>query len=88
MSEERRCIVCDRLEMHPNAHDGYNCKDWPERAIGQTETLYRDFVISHSWIGWQWVHKDYDGPDDRRAGTERNLVDCFKAIDDWHDDQS
>ncbi len=88
MSEERRCCICQRIAYQDDAHAGYDCANWPEQAIGQNEMKYRSFNVSRVYICWEWVHEDYDGPEDNRAGTERNLVDCFRAIDDWHEDNA
>jgi hypothetical protein len=58
-----------------------------------TDITYRDFEISHAPppgyapdSDWQWVHKDYDGPEDNRAGHAESLEACKTAVDDWWED--
>ncbi len=46
---------------------------------------YRDFNINPGlYTGYSYVHKDYDGPEDRRAGNENTEQDCKNAVDEWH----
>lgn len=56
--------------------------------------IYRDFEISnHEWsVGksdrYLFVHKDYDGPEDRnRIGTAYDPYEAQQSIDDWHYDR-
>ena len=56
-------------------------------------TLYRDFEISRNpysrppcSVDWQFVHKDYDGPEDRRFGHGPTLDDCKEQIDEMLED--
>lgn len=30
--------------------------------------------------GWEYVHKDYDGPEDNRFGFENSPEDCLESI--------
>jgi hypothetical protein len=86
MSEERRCDKCDRLIRHWNAHDGLDCENWPEWQKGVTKYDYRDFEVTPAYMGWQWLHKDYDGDEDRRAGHADTPNECFAEIDAFYDD--
>lgn len=50
---------------------------------------YRDFDIDEGYPGtYQYVHKDYDGPEDNRAGWARTVAECKDEIDEWHADHS
>jgi hypothetical protein len=52
-----------------------------------TET-YRDFAITPidppgpTSLRWQYVHCDYDGPEDKRIGVAASIQECKDAIDD------
>ena len=46
-------------------------------------TTYRGFNIDAAYIGWQWVHPEYDGPEDRRCGHARTIAECHQDIDDF-----
>jgi hypothetical protein len=35
---------------------------------------------------WQYVHNEYDGPEDRRCGSARTEFDCMLEIDEIEDD--
>ena len=49
---------------------------------------YRDFGISaHDFMGMQYVHKDYDGPEDSRAGIEETEEGCRTQIDEYWTDK-
>ncbi len=86
MSEERRCDTCQRLVMAYDEHKDYDCGNWPECPNNGVEVEYREYVIcSHSWVAYQYVHKDYDGPEDSRCGTERTFVNCLMEIDNSYD---
>jgi len=54
-------------------------------------SLYRSFCIYDVYgvrgIAYQYVHTDYDGPEDSRIGHGATMQDCVNAIDDWYDDQ-
>lgn len=46
--------------------------------------LYRGgWNIQPSYIGYQWSHVDYDGPEDRRIGQCKTVEECEREIDDW-----
>lgn len=84
---ERRCAKCDRLVQHHDEHKDFDCEKWPEWNIGTRELEYRGYTISrHEWMPYQYVHKDYDGPEDNRCGTEQSVVACFMEIDCAEDD--
>jgi len=52
---------------------------------------YRDHEISRPRFNepydYEFVHKDYDGPDDGRCGNCDTIQECKEAIDDWHEEQ-
>lgn len=84
----KRCPQCGRDVSDFFDHLDVNCTDWPEEAEGAT---YRDYVIERPMftmgpIQWQWIHKDYDGPEDSRHGTEATFDDCLRAIDERLDE--
>lgn len=35
---------------------------------------------------WQWVHEDYDGPEDNRCGHAPSLEAAKADIDFWHEE--
>ena len=90
------CPVCQWPVDNPKAHEGYNCAEWPSqqecaavfgdprRDRYEAEVTYKDFKIGRplSHHGYEWVHKDYDGPEDNRAGHSYSLVGCFMDIDE------
>jgi hypothetical protein len=50
---------------------------------------YRDYLIQYApppipdrRHDWQFAHKDYDGPGDRRCGDGRSIDDCKAQIDE------
>lgn len=51
--------------------------------------VYRDFVIEY-WckpisirdFDYDFVHIDYDGPEDSRKGHGKSIEDCKKQIDE------
>ena len=52
---------------------------------------YRDFVIQytpppvpHRGADWQFVHRDYDGPEDGRCGFASSLAEVRRQIDELH----
>lgn len=46
--------------------------------------LYRnEWRIEPAYIGFQWSHVGYDGPEDRRIGGGSTVEECERAIDDW-----
>lgn len=45
--------------------------------------LYRDYTISPSYsLGYEFFHKDYDGPEDFRCGHEKTLEEVLASIDE------
>lgn len=45
--------------------------------------IYRDFIIErHEWAGWQFTHKEYDGPEDARIGTASSFIDARCQVDE------
>lgn len=46
---------------------------------------YREFRITPGYIGWDAVHRDYDGPEDRRCFMSlRSVEECKAEIDDYY----
>lgn len=43
---------------------------------------YRDHNIDPAYVGWQFTHIDYDGPEDRRSGHGDSIRDCKEQIDE------
>ena len=43
--------------------------------------LAQDYVRSN----YQYVHTEYDGPEDKRIGVADTLDDCRKAIDEYEE---
>lgn len=80
------CPTCGRTVPTIFEHVDADCHNWPDR--GETfPVVYRDFEVDrHDWAGFQYVHKDYDGPEDNRAGTERTAEDCYWSIDEFYDE--
>lgn len=49
----------------------------------QLPITYRDYKIRATEHGkLEFVHVEYDGPEDKRIGTGDTLLDCMLAIDD------
>jgi hypothetical protein len=49
-------------------------------------TEYREYIIEpHSYLSlsYQFAHKEYDGPEDRRVGFGKTIADCKQQIDDY-----
>lgn len=86
------CPTCGRTVPTVFEHVDADCHNWPGRDVkpyGQGSIEYRDYAISNAWIGgFQYVHNDYDGPEDNRAGHERTLEDCYRAIDESYDEDA
>ena len=59
------------------------------------DELYRGFVISYyappipiRTCDWQWVHEDYDGPEDNRCGHAASREAAKADVDFWHEEHS
>lgn len=55
---------------------------------GELSAIYDEFLIYFDKraprpLQWKWIHKEYDGPGDRRIGSEASPRDCFDRIDEW-----
>jgi hypothetical protein len=86
MTETTNCPTCGRIVSNIFEHVDMECQNWPDREEDNSCVTYRDFSIEpHDHAGWQWVHTDYDGPEDNRAGTETTWVGCLRAIDEFLD---
>lgn len=57
-----------------------------KRIFGSDAEMYKDFVISRSWGApgsiWEYVHKDYDGPEDNRCGHAGSIEEAKTDIDE------
>ena len=56
-------------------------------------TEYRDYRITlyvkpspFRGLDYDFAHKDYDGPEDRRCGNGASIEDCKRQIDELIDD--
>ncbi|WLJ71070.1 hypothetical protein [Sphingomonas phage Kimi] len=65
----------------------------PSAPWGNETVLYRDYEVYRDTtgamlgFGWQYVHKDYDGPEvDNRGGVCKTFTDCLDEIDEVLDD--
>ena len=86
-SQPTNCPTCGRRVPNIFEHVDVECQNWPDPSEDNKSCTYRDFEIEESvGMGWQWVHKDYDGPEDNRAGTEMTFVGCLRAVDEFLDD--
>lgn len=52
---------------------------------------YRDYIISHhstvrTGQVWEYAHKDYDGPEDRRIGWAGTIDEAKGDIDAIYED--
>lgn len=82
--------MCGRLVDSFFDHVDVDCMNWPtpDDEVANAETPYRDFIVSVAHVGYEWVHKDYDGPEDSRAGHGKNREECYRAIDEWHEENA
>lgn len=81
------CPTCGRVVPTIFEHVDVACHNWPDRGSETEGTIYRDFELSKHWAaGWQFVHVDYDGPEDNRCGTAPTFVDCLREIDERLDE--
>ena len=46
---------------------------------------YKGYSIERCPVGWQYTHKDYDGPEDKRHGTAKTVDLCMDDIDELED---
>lgn len=73
-------------EISPNL-----CWDCDQALIAErdgTQIKYGDYIIELNvkpipirCHDWEYCHKDYDGPEDGRAGTGASIIDCICEID-------
>ena len=85
-----RCPMCGRSVKSYFDHVASDCMNWPEKPERGSVT-YRSFVVEPNDLMpgyWQYVHVNYDGPEDNRAGTETTFEDCLIAIDERFEDES
>lgn len=66
------CEVCERESEESVCED---CKSLE----------YRDYVIEKvspvCGYNYEFYHREYDGPEDRRAGIGKTLEECYESID-------
>ncbi len=80
------CPTCGRVVPSIFEHVDANCEDWPDRSEPLPH-MYRDYHVTvGQYTGYDYVHDDYDGPEDGRAGNEASLELCYRAIDEREDD--
>ena len=79
------CPACGRQVDNAEAHEGYSCANWVDELDDKGYAYYRDYVISAGYMGFQWVHKDYDGPEDTRGGHSHSILGCCTDIDEQED---
>lgn len=62
-------------------------RDDADEAAGRL-IRYRDHRITRGYIGWEYVHDEYDGDEDRRCGCAlRSIEECKEEIDIWYEEQ-
>ena len=63
--------------------------------MGDVEvTEYRDYIITYDpkpipaymGVDYDFAHKDYDGPEDKRCGNGGSIEDCKALIDEQIDE--
>lgn len=79
------CPTCGRTVADIFEHIDVNCENWPDRGEPLPH-MYRDFEVDTGYMGYQYLHKDYDGDEDNRCGNEKTLADIYRAIDERLDD--
>ena len=60
------------------------------RRLDAGKWIYGDWTITYNpkpipascGVDWDFEHKDYDGPEDRRCGNGPSVVDCLEQIRD------
>jgi len=72
------------------------CEDDESRASSNYAAKYKGYWIKYDPPGipvrhwdWQYVHEEYDGPEDGRCGAAASLEDAKQQIDDlvmWDED--
>lgn len=83
----RNCPICGRVVPSYFEHVDAQCEYWPADPVGSESVTYRDFEVSrHFGEGWQYLHVDYDGPEDGRCGTEKTAEACYRSIDERLDE--
>lgn len=80
------CPTCGRTVPGVFEHVDVDCENWPDRGEALPH-MYRDYEVSVAEYcpGFQYVHKDYDGPEDNRGGHEVRLDLIYRAIDERED---
>lgn len=92
MALPNRCPTCGRSVASFFDHVDASCDQWPDRDATLPVT-HRGFIVDTTMFQcmgamYSWVHEDYDGPEDNRHGTEATVEDCYRAIDEWADENT
>ena len=49
--------------------------------------IYQGYKIYPSpyghWNNWLFCHKDYDGPEDKRLGDGKDVMECIEKIEEY-----
>lgn len=58
----------------------------PSAPWGKERVDYRGYEVyrvnGFAGYNWEYIHKDYDGPEDNRFGHCRNFAECLDEIDE------
>lgn len=86
------CPTCGRVVPTIFEHVDADCHNWPDRGAA-LPVVYRDFSVDTTLfqcmgMAYGWVHVDYDGPEDNRHGSEATVEDCYRSIDEWHEENA
>jgi hypothetical protein len=87
-----RCNMCGRPVASFFDHVDVDCLNWPE-PDATLPVVYRGFSVDTTMFqcmgsAYAWVHEDYDGPEDNRHGSEATVEDCYRSIDEWHEENA
>lgn len=62
--------------VHPVTYRGYELVQFSPPGQPHREAPY-----------WRWQHPDYDGPEDKRQGTDKTILGAFSRIDELEDEE-
>lgn len=79
------CPTCGRVVPTIFEHVDTDCSRWPDRGE-QLPHTYRGYTVDRGYMFYEYVHEDYDGPEDNRCGTEASLELCYRSIDEALDE--
>lgn len=69
------------MRKQPDTDSGGGCGEYRGFRID-----YAPPPIPARECDWQWVHEDYDGPEDNRCGHAPSLEAAKADIDFWHEE--